>query len=800
MTVAALTFLNAGWWWVLLPLACLLCFLTWTAWKPIGNKGLRDWLPFGFRILAIILILLFLLEPHWTRERAARGANIVAVIADNSQGLQLKETGSEFTRGEGLMDQLNGLNSGWLAQLTDDFQVRPYQFDRDLRRIPEFAQLDFQGDRSNLGLALKNLKDRYDSLPLAGVVVLTDGNATDLDENLTDLADLPPVYPVVVGTPGSMPDVSIDRIELRQTAFDDAPVTLTADVATRGGFRRPVEVSIKSLNTDSLLDSSETDDLLPPPVRMSARSSSDPQGIDFRWRPLASGIQFYEVAAEPLEDSVSSDELPSPEEATELNNRRLFMINQGQSEYRILYVSGRPNWEFKFLNRALAEDPQLNLVGLIRVAKREPKFEFKGRSGESSNPLYRGFGREEESERYDQPVLVRVNTRDQDELLGGFPKTADDLFEYDAVILDDLEAEFFTFEQQSLLRRFASERGGGLLILGGADSLDNGGYADTPLASALPVYLDRKPAILPGTDLQWELTREGWVEPWVRVRPIESEERQRLNAMPPFKVLNPLSGLKPGAQVLAEAVDRTGNRYPGLVAQPFGSGRVATLAIGDIWRWGMKGAEEQVDLARFWRQLARWLVTDNLEQVELAARKEGEVMQLKVIARDKAYLRIDLAQARVTIKRVNKIESSETEEVGFEEVTVFADPVSDLSGHFSTEFLARDAGAYLATVEVTDADGAVVGSAEAGWVLDPAADEFRSLEPNRNLLENLAAKTGGEVLGYPQLNRLADLLSRNPAPLTETYSSPLWHKSWWFLAILTCFLLEWGIRRMRGLP
>jgi hypothetical protein len=103
-------------------------------------------------------------------------------------------------------------------------------------------------------------------------------------------------------------------------------------------------------------------------------------------------------------------------------------------------------------------------------------------------------------------------------------------------------------------------------------------------------------------------------------------------------------------------------------------------------------------------------------------------------------------------------------------------------------------------VEVTDADGAVLGTAEAGWVLDPAADEFRSLEPNRNLLENLAQKTGGQVLGFSQLGQLTDLLSRNPAPVTETFTSPLWQKSWWFLLILSCFLAEWAVRRLRGLP
>ncbi|MBH53757.1 MAG: hypothetical protein CMI18_05355 [Opitutaceae bacterium] len=799
MMLASIAFTNLGWAWFLVVAALVLLPLAWYAWKPLGPLNNQAWLPLCFRALAILLILVFLLEPHWISERAAKGANIVAVVADNSQGLQLKEIGSETTRGENLKDSLVGLNSGWLAELDETFQVSPYQFDRDLRRLSNFNQLDFQGDRSNLGLSLTNLKSRFAGLPLTGVVVLTDGNATDLDNDLADLDKLPPVYPVVVGNPGQMPDVSIDRIELKQTAFDDAPVTLTADVANRGGFRKPIEISVRSLDTSTELGSSEEETNLPEPVRVSAKSSNEPQSINFRWRPFNSGIQFYEVAAEILEENILIEDPPSQKEVTELNNKRLFMVDQGQDEYRILYVSGRPNWEYKFLNRSLAEDRQLTLVALIRVARREPKFEFMGRSGESSNPLYRGFGREEETERYDQPVLVRINTRDEDELLGGFPKTAKDLFEYDGVILDDVEAEFFTFDQLSLLRRFASERGGGILMLGGSDSLENGDYAGTPLANALPIYLNRKSVDEPIGELRWELTREGWVEPWVRVRPIESEEKQRLNAMPPFKVLNPLSSLKPGAQIFAEAIDSRGNRYPGLVAQPFGSGRVACMAIGDLWRWGLKSAEEQVDLARFWRQLARWLITDNQLQVDLQTEKVGEAMELKVLARDKSYLPVDLAQARLSIRRFYKLNEDENSQ-GFEEVSVYAEPVTDAPGQFSTEFLSRDAGAYLATVEVTDAEGVVLGTAEAGWVLDPAAEEFRSLEPNRTLLENLAQKTGGQVMGFSQLGQLPKLLSRNPATVTEAWTSPLWHKSWWFLAILACFLIEWGARRLRGLP
>src|SRR4029434_2505757 len=123
------------------------------------------------------------------------------------------------------------------------------------------------------------------------------------------------------------------------------------------------------------------------------------------------------------------------------------------------------------------------LVGLIRIAKREPKFEFRGREGESSNPLFRGYGQQskEETERYDQPVLIRLNTRDEFELRDGFPKTAEELFAYRAVIVDDLESEFFSAAQMSLLQRFVSERGGGFLMLGGAESFSEGQFGRTAI-------------------------------------------------------------------------------------------------------------------------------------------------------------------------------------------------------------------------------------------------------------------------------------------------------------------------------
>jgi len=102
------------------------------------------------------------------------------------------------------------------------------------------------------------------------------------------------------------------------------------------------------------------------------------------------------------------------------------------------------------------------------------------------------------------------------------------------------------------------------------------------------------------------LTREGWLQPWNRLRSTEAEEKARLDSMPAFQVLNAVRDVKPGASVLATVSDSAGQTYPALVVQRFGLGRSAALTIGDLWRWGLGDESMQKDLGRAWRQLVRW--------------------------------------------------------------------------------------------------------------------------------------------------------------------------------------------------
>jgi hypothetical protein len=800
----------------LVPCVIALAFLTgaliWASWRNPAER----WVSFvcgALKIAGATALALCLLEPLWVSQRARPGANIFGLIADNTQSLQIKDDGRQRSRGELLRDELTADPRSWQSALEKTFQVRRYTFDSRLQSTLDFRDLSFGGRASALGTALRSANERWRGQPIAGVLLFTDGNATDLTGDLPPLEGCPPVFPVVLGEESGLRDISVEKVSASQTAFEDAPVTVQAAVSARGFGGSEIRAELTEILESSNQPAGSIS--LPPSegeragVRGAAlmqRANGNESELNFRFQiqPDKPGLHFYQLEARAVQDSKNAD--GSSSEATMVNNRRMVVVDRGQEPFRVLCVAGRPDWEYKFLNRALQEDLQVQMVTLMRIARREPKFQFKGRSGEGSNPLFRGFGAatNEETARYDQPVMVRLNTKDEFELRGGFPKTAEELFKYHAVILDRVEAEFFTHEQMLLLRRFVSERGGGFLMLGSAETFHEGGYAGTAIASILPVYLDRPAEVHLPALFKLALTREGWLQPWTRLRATEADEHTRLAAMPPFEVLNPIRESKPGASILATVSDTENHTYPALVVQRFGAGAVATLMVGDLWRWGIKDEPMQKDLAKSWRQLVRWLVSEVPGRVTVEAQATEDPTQVRLIvkARDEEFKPLDNAAARLTIRSVRLLPQSgeaSNASTNTAALDLVAEPSSTEPGKYEATYVLRDSGAYRVEAVVTQPDGHVTGRAAAGWAADPAVDEFRSLKPNRALLETIARRTGGEIVAMADLPDFVRRLPQRAAPITESVSEPLWRRPMVFLFVLGCFIADWGIRRWKGL-
>lgn len=803
---SSLTFSSWNWLWPAIAFVALaLAILIWSYRNSIGH-------PPGVRVLCLVLkavgmiaLALCILEPLWLGQRARPGANLFAVVADNSQGLQIHDPGDAKSRGDALRGLLDLQSRQWQSTLSETFDLRRYVFDSRLQSTRDFRELTFDGRSTGLASALRTLTDRFQGRPLAGVLLFTDGNATDMPGGLPDLRGLPPIYPVVLGRSDSIKDIAVQAVAVTQSSFEDAPVSMQADVVASGYRGQPIVARLLDRNGRTV-------------QQQTAEARGDGEALAFRFqlKPEQPGLSFYQIRAGAANDpqlrsevAPANDASPTPvaapasTEATVLNNNRVVAVDRGQGPYRVLYVSGRPNWEFKFLNRAVQEDDQVQLVALIRVAKREPKFDFRGRAGETSNPLFRGFGNQspDEVQRYDQPVLVRLNTRDEHELRGGFPRTAEELYGYHAVILDDVEAEYFTPDQALLLQKFVSERGGGFIMLGGMECFQEGKYQRTPIGDMLPVYLDRDEmaAEAPGP-LQFQLSREGWLQAWARLRDTESDERTRIENMVNFEVINRVRGLKPGASVIASVRDERGAEMPALATQRFGRGRTAALMIGDLWRWGMRDQNSRVDMDRAWRQLVRWLVADVPGRVQatiepVAADANGAV-QVQVRVRDEKFQPVDDASVTVEVEPVVFDGSAGTANT----IKVEAEPSLSEPGLYQATYVPRQTGGFKATASVRGSTGTDLGRATAGWSSDLAAEEFRSLVPNTALLEEIARKTGGRVVAASQLEDFAEKLPQLSAPVMETWSYPAWHTPLMFCFALACLLAEWGIRRWKGMP
>ena len=767
--------------------------------------------PIGpiLRICGWLLLSICLVNPLWSSSRPRSGANVIAVVADISRSHLVTAGSSETTRADAFKNALKAGEKtepvGWLTQLGQDFELRRYTVADRLQQTPHFDSVEFDGTASSLQGALLQLKQRYEGQPLAGIVLLSDGIATDASGSLEDLKGLAPVYPVLPPEDGSLPDVSIGTYAVTQTAFDDAPITIQVHPTTMNVASGQVAVT--------LLDAAGT------VLETQSHPIGDPSPLKFRHRPAETGTVFYRLKVSLLD--ATGQAINS--EATLVNNEQLISVDRGTMPRRILYVSGRPNWEFKFLRRAIETDPQLQVVGLIRIARKEAKFDFRGNAGERSNSLFRGFkdGDTEVAEEYDEPVLVRLNTKDDEELRGGFPEKAEDLFKYDAIVLDDVEADFFLADQMKLIHDYVSRRGGGLLMMGGQESFRQGDYDRTPIGEMLPIDLSREMQS-PAGGVRLSLTRDGWLQPWIRLRSDEVSEEERLNSMPDFRTLNASAFVRPGAIVMAEVQDEQENRWPALVVQRFGKGRTAALCVGDLWRWrlheglrkfqaldgpsdsktpatvvapGSVPGEDLSDHSRACRQMIRWLVADVPKRMDVSIKDEPSLgagmVKLTAFVRGTDFEARENADVKFSVKGPDG-----------QTFQLTGEPSDAESGMFEATVAAGQSGAWTATVIATleDSESEEPLVATTGWASQPDQKELRSVRVDHTFLEAVASITGGRTLAISELDRFVDSLPEGHAPLVEVWSWPIWHSWWIFIAAVACFVTDWTLRRRRGLP
>ncbi|HKQ38558.1 MAG TPA: hypothetical protein VJ063_10810, partial [Verrucomicrobiae bacterium] len=80
--------------------------LLWWSYRRSPVTGPVGIICFGLKLLGVLALAACLVEPLWTGQRARPGANFFAILADNSQSMQIKDRGEKISRGDKVREAL----------------------------------------------------------------------------------------------------------------------------------------------------------------------------------------------------------------------------------------------------------------------------------------------------------------------------------------------------------------------------------------------------------------------------------------------------------------------------------------------------------------------------------------------------------------------------------------------------------------------------------------------------------------------------------------------------------------------
>ena len=630
------------------------------------------------------------------------------------------------------------LNGRLLRDLEARFQVRLYRFGNAAERIKTTGQLSASATATNIGPSLRQVAAESATLPIGAIVLMSDGDDSSGGIDEAAMAELRqrriPVHAIGFGREQFDRDIELTGIQVPPRTLAGSRLRAQVSLRQRGYAGRKGRLDI--LQEGKVLSSRE--------IIFAADGVQQVEPVLFNAGPA--GVRSIDVAVEPL-----------PGEENTANNRLTAVLNVEGATRRILYVEGEPRWEFKFLRRAVEDDKSLQVVSMLRTTQ---------------NKIY------------------RQGIAQPSELEQGFPSKVEDLFAYDGIIVGSVEASYFTALQQEMILQFADRRGGGVLFLGGPASLSDGGYNSGPLAVLLPVTLPNRKATFHRDPAYTQLTPAGRDSLLCRID--ENAERNGdlwLNL--PFLMNYQEAGVpKAGAVVLAE-MEAPGKRIlPLLITENYGRGRSAVFATGGSWRWRMLQPAEDTSHATFYRQLLRWLTTDTPSRVVASTPQaiinDSTSVSLRAQVRDTTYLP---ASDATVVARINGPDGAS------EAIALHPDPLEN--GVYAADWNAAKPGAYLAEVTARRGQQELGRDVLTFRRVDGAAENFHR-EQNRELLEKLAAGTGGRYYRAADANAIPSGIQYSEAGISFRETKDLWDMPAVFFAAFLLRAAEWLLRRKWG--
>jgi len=716
----------------------------------------------GLRLAALAALALALLRPAfvWTETRRERRA--VLLVLDTSRSMDFRDAGprARAARGARVREVLEAAR-GEFADLRIQCDLRCYTFDRELRRADGLATLlasKSAGESTDLAAVLEALAREAGAEGARSAILLSDGAQS---------------------AAGGSPRASIDAAALRcagALAIETVPVGLAE------GPRDFLDLAIEGVDLAEDVFLHET-----VPVRVRLASAS-PHAVETRLRVAVDGeerearavrfgggdstraVEFEFVAAEVDTHRVELELVPVEGEASTENNRAVALVRVHASRVRVHLVETRLRPEAKFLRRALAALPDLEVHGAVTLP---------GTGGG------RGAGLLPEPEAAWRPVRV--------------------------VVLGDVPASRFAPGGLARLARFVSE-GGGLLALAGPASRGLASYAGTPLAVVLPVEppRDGRLSVRGRPPLRARPTEVGLRTPACVFTPLPRDNAERWDALGALEEVWPVARVRPGAAVWIETTDDRGEaRGPLLAVQRYGRGRAAALLTDSTWRWVLAKRPHRREHAHLWGNLLAHLAG------EAAAR---DVRPLSVRT-DQLVYRVEPGAAtgvEVTA-HLASVSQGQAGAPAADEALTRAAVVVELEGPGGPDGRARvrrrlgeGLGAHVGRVPLpagavgdwrvearAEADGKILATGRAAFRVEETHPELARRAADPEALERVAEATGGRSWPLEDLTETIRTVRSRNQPYVKPVSrrEPLGGEHWLLAAFLAALGLEWWLRR-----
>ncbi|MEN9360734.1 MAG: hypothetical protein RL095_2269 [Verrucomicrobiota bacterium] len=654
----------------------------------------------------------------------------VSVVAKSGEPviLVLKDASRSMSTEDMLADARPLSRGGAASRLLEPAALKSLEKGRKVV-VEEFGGKDSRG--SDLATALSEGLKRHPDL--AAILLVSDGD-WNLGGDPASAAALAqsrgvPVFTATCGQEKYLPDLILEKVEVPAFGLVKEKVLIPFRVRNLSGREYRGRISLRSRTGGVSLSR----DLVIADGASSAQS--------FIWQPAEEGRFDFRMELTGVDKEFRLD-----------NNSSDFSVPVRREVIRVLIVETLPRWEYRFLRNALMRDPGVQLSTLLMHQK----------------GMQSGGG---------EGYLER------------FPRTREELSQYDVVFLGDIGAGQGGLgeEQLASLRGLVENMGSGLVFMPGRGGRQ-ANLESSPLGELLPVVYDpKKPSGTSWTTpAQMLLTPLGQDHLLTALSDGEGSSAELWKRLSGFYWNAGVTKAKLGAQVLAvQATDRS----PLLVTRSIGNGHVLFLGSDSAWRW-RRGVEDLYHY-RFWGQVVRWMAsrrhaaaTDKSRLFVNPARpNQGELVELQASLFDQGKP-INGAEVQLRLTSPNGVESVQ--------------PLRESGGGwglYRSSFTADQAGVWKVQVRC---DAKLISQELR---LEVAGSEIEKIGvPARpDVLREIARVSGGEALslasGPAALSRLASL----PPPRPDEVYWRLISQFWWGLGILALFAAYWLLRKRLGL-